>query len=174
MVDGDAVRSCVTPVARVSGRRIMTIEGLSGDNSHPVQKAWSAEQVAQCGYCQPGQMMSATALLASNHNPSDSDIDNALSGNLCRCGTYQRIRKAVHRAAEEMRGSARCMEPTNFTAAVTASGCEVWGPTQGQEMTQSVLSQALGLPREKVLVNRTYCGGGFGRRLVADFAPLLW
>ena len=107
MVDGEAVRSCVTPVSRVAGKRITTVEGLSSDNSHPVQKAWAAEQVAQCGYCQPGQMISAAALLAANRNPSDADIDGALSGNLCRCGTYARIRKAVHRAAEEMRGANR-------------------------------------------------------------------
>src|SRR5215468_3364434 len=96
MVDGEAVRSCVTPVSRVAGKHIITVEGLSGDNSHPVQKAWVAEQVAQCGYCQPGQMISAAALLAANRNPSDADIDNALSGNICRCGTYVRIRNAVH------------------------------------------------------------------------------
>jgi aerobic-type carbon monoxide dehydrogenase small subunit (CoxS/CutS family) len=107
VVNGEAVRSCVTPIARVAGKQITTIEGLSSDNSHPVQKAWAAEQVAQCGYCQPGQMMSATALLASNRNPSDADIDSALSGNICRCGTYVRIRKAIHRAAEEMRGGSR-------------------------------------------------------------------
>jgi len=105
MVDGDAVRSCVTPLARVAGKKVTTIEGLSSDNSHPVQKAWIEEQVAQCGYCQPGQMMSAAVLLASNKSPSDEDIDNALSGNICRCGTYTRIRKAVHRAAAEMRGA---------------------------------------------------------------------
>ena len=104
MVDGDAVRSCVTPLARVAGKKVTTIEGLSSDNSHPIQKAWIDEQVAQCGYCQPGQMMSAAVLLAANKNPSDEDIDDALSGNICRCGTYTRIRKAVHRAAAEMRG----------------------------------------------------------------------
>jgi len=107
IVEGDAVRSCVTPIARVAGRRITTIEGLSTDNSHPVQRAWSTEQVSQCGYCQPGQMMSAAALLAANSTPSDEDIDNALSGNLCRCGTYLRIRKAIHRAAQEFRGARR-------------------------------------------------------------------
>jgi len=105
MVDGDAVRSCVTPLARVAGKKVITIEGLSSDNSHPVQKAWIDEQVAQCGYCQPGQMMSAAVLLATNKSPSDEDIDIALSGNICRCGTYTRIRKAVHRAAAEMRGA---------------------------------------------------------------------
>ena len=107
MVEGEAARACVTPVARVAGKRVTTIEGLSGDNSHPVQRAWAAEQVAQCGYCQPGQMMSAAALLGANRNPSDADIDNAVSGNICRCGTYVRIRRAIHRAAEEMRGGAR-------------------------------------------------------------------
>jgi len=107
MVDGEAVRSCVAAVARFAGKRVTTIEGLSNDNSHPVQRAWASEQVAQCGYCQPGQMMSAAVLLSANRNPSDTDIDNALSGNICRCGTYVRIRKAIHRAAEEMRGAAR-------------------------------------------------------------------
>lgn len=103
MVDGDAVRSCVTPVSRIATRQVTTIEGLSKDGSHPVQQAWIAEQVMQCGYCQPGQMMSTTALLASNPNPTEEDIDRALSGNICRCGTYVRIRKAVHRAAANMR-----------------------------------------------------------------------
>jgi isoquinoline 1-oxidoreductase subunit alpha len=107
MVEGEAVRSCVTPVSRVAGKRVTTIEGLSADNSHPVQKAWAAEQVSQCGYCQSGQMMSAAVLLGANRNPSDEDIDNALSGNICRCGTYVRIRRAIVRAAAEMRGAAR-------------------------------------------------------------------
>jgi isoquinoline 1-oxidoreductase subunit alpha len=107
MVDGNAVRSCVMPLARVSGKRLITIEGLSSGNSHPVQKAWMQEQVAQCGYCQSGQMMSAAALLAANNNPTDDDIDRALSGNICRCGTYVRIRRAIHRAAAEMRGAGR-------------------------------------------------------------------
>ena len=98
-VDGKAVRSCVTPAAGLEGREITTIEGLSGDGRHPVQLAWIVEEVPQCGYCQPGQVMSAAALLASNPRPSDGDIDRAMSGNLCRCGTYDRIRKAIHRAA---------------------------------------------------------------------------
>jgi isoquinoline 1-oxidoreductase alpha subunit len=105
MVDGNAVRSCVTPLARVAGKSLTTIEGLSTGNSHPVQKAWIEEQVAQCGYCQPGQMMSAAALLAANGNPTDDDIDRAMSGNICRCGTYVRIRRAIHRAAAEIRGA---------------------------------------------------------------------
>ena len=100
-VDGEAIRSCVTPVSEVAGKEITTIEGLSPDGSHPVQQAWAAENVVQCGYCQPGQIMAAAALLAENPNPTDADIDVAMSGNLCRCGTYQRIRSAIHRAAEE-------------------------------------------------------------------------
>jgi aerobic-type carbon monoxide dehydrogenase small subunit (CoxS/CutS family) len=100
-LDGVAVRSCAIPVAQAAGKRITTIEGLSPDGSHPVQRAWMAEDVAQCGYCQAGQIMSAAALLQSNPRPSDEQIDAAMSGNLCRCGTYQRIRAAVHRAAGE-------------------------------------------------------------------------
>lgn len=99
-LDGEAIRSCITPVSDVTGREIMTIEGLSEDRNHPVQQAWIAESVSQCGYCQPGQIMSAAALLANNPDPSDEDIDQHMSGNLCRCGTYQRVRAAIHRAAE--------------------------------------------------------------------------
>jgi isoquinoline 1-oxidoreductase alpha subunit len=100
-LDGAPVRSCVTPASEVAGRSITTIEGLSPDGSHPLQRAWIAEDVPQCGYCQPGQIMTAAALLAENPHPSNADIDAAMSGNLCRCGTYQRIRRAIHRAAEE-------------------------------------------------------------------------
>lgn len=103
-VDGDPIRACVTPVASIVGRKITTIEGLSTDRSHPVQKAWMEIDVPQCGYCQSGQIMSAAALLAKNPKPSDADIDAAMSGNLCRCGTYQRIRAAIHRAAELAKG----------------------------------------------------------------------
>jgi isoquinoline 1-oxidoreductase subunit alpha len=102
-VNGQAVRSCVTPLKAVAGKHITTIEGLSSDRSHPVQRAWLQIQVPQCGYCQPGQMMSAAALLAVNPDPSDTDIDDAMAGNLCRCGTYARIRKAIHTAAEMAR-----------------------------------------------------------------------
>lgn len=101
-VDGEPVRSCSVPVSAVEGRRITTIEGLSPDRSHPVQRAWIELDVPQCGYCQSGQIMSAAALLAKNPRPADSDIDAALSGNICRCGTYSRIRAAVHRAAQLM------------------------------------------------------------------------
>jgi isoquinoline 1-oxidoreductase alpha subunit len=99
-IEGKAARSCVTPVSTVAGKKITTIEGLSSDASHPVQKAWMEINVPQCGYCQPGQIMSAVALLATKAAPTDAEIDDAMSGNICRCGTYQRIRKAVHRAAE--------------------------------------------------------------------------
>lgn len=105
-LDGEAVRACVTPLSAVAGKRVTTIEGLSPDASHPVQRAWIAEQVPQCGYCQPGQIMQAAALLAKNPNPSDADIDAAMSGVLCRCGTYQRIRRAIHRAARASREEA--------------------------------------------------------------------
>jgi len=104
-LDGNAVRSCVTTVAEASrARAIVTIEGLSPDRSHPVQKAWLAEDVPQCGYCQPGMIMSAAALLAKTPQPTDADIDGALGGHICRCGTYQRIRSAVHRAAQPKAG----------------------------------------------------------------------
>ena len=102
-LDGVAIRSCQTPVSSVSGKKVSTVESLSADNSNPLQKAWVKHQVPQCGYCQSGQLMSASALLAKNKNPSDADIDNAMSGNLCRCGTYNRIRAAIKDAAAEMR-----------------------------------------------------------------------
>jgi isoquinoline 1-oxidoreductase alpha subunit len=105
-LDGQPVRSCQTPVSVAEGKKIATIESLSSDNSHPLQKAWIAHDVPQCGYCQSGQLMSASALLANNKNPSDADIDNAMSGNICRCGTYNRIRAAIKSAAAEMRNKA--------------------------------------------------------------------
>jgi isoquinoline 1-oxidoreductase subunit alpha len=98
-VNGEPVRSCITAIAQVAGQRVTTIEGLSRDSRHPLQKAWIAEEVPQCGYCQSGQIMSAAALLAQHKRPSDADIDQAMSGNICRCGTYNRIRKAIHTAA---------------------------------------------------------------------------
>ncbi|HWJ37051.1 MAG TPA: (2Fe-2S)-binding protein [Steroidobacteraceae bacterium] len=99
-LDGAAVRSCVLPLSAVEGKSVTTIEGLSAGRSHAVQAAWLELDVPQCGYCQSGQIMSAAALLRGNPNPSDTDIDAAMSGNICRCGTYPRIRKAIHRAAE--------------------------------------------------------------------------
>jgi isoquinoline 1-oxidoreductase alpha subunit len=99
-LNGTPVRSCSLPVSAVAGKNITTIEGLSTNNDHPVQQAWIAEQVPQCGYCQCGQIMSAAALLSRNPNPTDKDIDAAMQGNICRCGTYTRIRKAIHTAAK--------------------------------------------------------------------------
>ena len=100
-INGAATRSCVLPLSAVQGKSITTIEGLSVDRSHAVQKAWLEIDVPQCGYCQSGQIMSAVALLSKKPNPTDADIDDFMSGNICRCGTYQRIRKAIHRAAAE-------------------------------------------------------------------------
>ncbi|MFJ2990622.1 (2Fe-2S)-binding protein [Collimonas sp. NPDC087041] len=105
-LDGQPIRSCQTPVSAVASKKVSTIESLSNDNSHPLQKAWIAHDVPQCGYCQSGQLMSAAALLATNKNPSDTDIENAMSGNICRCGTYNRIRAAIKSAAAEMRNKA--------------------------------------------------------------------
>jgi isoquinoline 1-oxidoreductase alpha subunit len=99
-INGDAVRSCITQVSTVAGKTVTTIEGLSTDASHPVQAAWIEEDVPQCGYCQSGQIMSAASLLAKKAQPTDADIDEAMRGNICRCGTYQSIRKAIHRAAQ--------------------------------------------------------------------------
>ncbi len=106
-IDGEATRSCVTPVSEVAGKKVTTIEGLSADLSHPVQKAWIEADVSQCGYCQSGQIMSAAALLAKKPRPTDAEVDDAMSGNICRCGTYQRIREAIHRAAQMPAAPAR-------------------------------------------------------------------
>lgn len=105
-LNGDAVRSCVTKLSRAAGQQVITIEGLSQNNNHPAQVAWNAENVPQCGYCHSGQIMSAAVLLRDNPDPSDTDIDIAMAGNICRCGTYQRIRKAIHLAAEMQRKEA--------------------------------------------------------------------
>ncbi|MHB1177191.1 MAG: (2Fe-2S)-binding protein [Daejeonella sp.] len=106
-LNGEAVRSCVTKVARAVGQKVVTIEGLSEKNDHPLQKAWMELDVPQCGYCQSGQIMSAAVLLKENKNPTDDDIDAAMSGNICRCGTYLRIRSAIHAAAELHRNGAK-------------------------------------------------------------------
>jgi isoquinoline 1-oxidoreductase alpha subunit len=103
-LDGQPVRACVTSVAAATGRKILTIEGLHPKAEHALQKAWVEEQVPQCGYCQSGQIMSAAALLARTPSPTDKDIDEAMAGNICRCGTYQRLRKAIHRAAVLAKG----------------------------------------------------------------------
>ena len=101
LVNGEPTRSCITPLSAVTGKSITTIEGLSENGDHPLQRAWQEEHVTQCGYCQPGQLMNAAALLEKNPHPSDADIDEAMGDVLCRCGTYQRIRAAIHRAAQE-------------------------------------------------------------------------
>jgi len=107
-VEGEAIRSCITSLSEVVGKHVTTIEGLSPDLTHPLQRAWIELDVPQCGYCQSGQLMSAAALLKENTNPSDAAIDKAMSGNICRCGTYSRIRRAIHRAAEmAAKGGAR-------------------------------------------------------------------
>lgn len=104
-LDGEAVRSCLLPVSRAADKQVTTIEGLSPNLSHPLQRAWIDIDVPQCGYCQSGQIMSAAVLLRQKPNPTNDDIDQALAGNICRCGTYSRIRRAVHRAAELARGA---------------------------------------------------------------------
>jgi isoquinoline 1-oxidoreductase alpha subunit len=103
-VDGAPMRACVTPASAAAGRKVTTIEGLSATGDHPVQRAWIEVDVPQCGFCQPGQIMSAAALLAAKPSPTDADIDDAMAGNICRCGTYQRIRTAIHRAAALRKG----------------------------------------------------------------------
>ncbi len=105
-LDGVAVRSCATPVSAAQGKRVTTIEGLSKNGEHPVQVAWEKADVPQCGYCQSGQIMSASALLASNPHPTDAEIEAAMSGNICRCGTYNQIREAIHSAAKNLRKEA--------------------------------------------------------------------
>jgi len=105
-LNGQPVRACTTPLSAAAGKRITTVEGLSAKNDHPVQKAWIELDVPQCGFCQSGQIMSAAALLTKTPNPSDDDIDSAMAGNICRCGTYQRIRAGIHRAAQIKKGGA--------------------------------------------------------------------
>jgi len=101
-LDGKAVRSCMTPITAAAGHKVTTIEGLATQHGHRLQQAWVEEDVPQCGYCQSGQIMSAAALLAAHPSPTDDDIDHAMSGNICRCGTYSRIRSAIHRASQEV------------------------------------------------------------------------
>jgi aerobic-type carbon monoxide dehydrogenase small subunit (CoxS/CutS family) len=106
-LDGQPVRACITPVSTVGARKVRTIEGISADGSHPVQRAWAEADVVQCGYCQSGQIMTAVALLDQVPDPSDAEIDAAMSGNICRCGTYVRIREAIHLAARLQHGGAK-------------------------------------------------------------------
>jgi aerobic-type carbon monoxide dehydrogenase small subunit (CoxS/CutS family) len=117
-INGEATRSCVTKVSSVAGKKITTIEGLSSGNNHPVQQAWIEVDVPQCGYCQSGQIMQAAALLSKKSNPTDADIDEAMAGNICRCGTYQRIREAIHRAA----GHRAAAAPSTVTASLASVG----------------------------------------------------
>ena len=126
-LDGEAIRSCITPVSSVAGKKITTIEGLSTDRSHPVQRAWIEVDVPQCGYCQSGQIMSAASLLAQNAKPSDADIDEAMKGNICRCGTYQRIREAIHRAAELHKAEAKPARIDGSEDALGEQAVEVGG-----------------------------------------------
>lgn len=119
-LNGHAIRSCITPLRAVAGKQVTTIEGLSEDADHPVQQAWIKNNVPQCGYCQPGQIMSASALLARNPNPSDQDIDQAMSGNLCRCGTYSRIRQAIHEAAGMMQNPSSSKLGTELATDLTS------------------------------------------------------
>jgi isoquinoline 1-oxidoreductase alpha subunit len=127
-INGDPIRSCVTPISAIAGKRVTTIEGLSPDRSHPVQRAWMEIDVPQCGYCQSGQIMTASALLAKTPKPTDAQIDDAMTGNICRCGTYPRIRKAIHRAAELHATSAKpasaSADDVPSTDAVLAGGAE--------------------------------------------------
>ncbi len=118
-LDGEAIRSCVAPLARVEGKHVKTIEGLSNDLGHPLQKAWIEIDVPQCGYCQSGQIMSAAVLLSKIPKPTDTDIDEAMSGNICRCGTYPRIRRAIHRAAELAGGKAAAAKERSEEVATT-------------------------------------------------------
>jgi len=106
-INGSATRACITPISSVAGKTVTTIEGLSSDATHPVQQAWIEEDVPQCGYCQSGQLMAAASLLSKTSSPTDADIDEALRGNICRCGTYSQIRRAIHRAAEIKTGQAK-------------------------------------------------------------------
>jgi isoquinoline 1-oxidoreductase subunit alpha len=126
-VDGEATRSCITPVSRIAGKRITTIEGVSTDRSHPVQQAWIELDVPQCGYCQSGQIMSAVALLSKTPQPSDAQIDDAMTGNICRCGTYQRIRAAIHRAAELQNAPSRTKTGISGASAQLAPSTYVAG-----------------------------------------------
>ncbi len=127
-INGSAIRSCITPISSVAGKTVMTIEGLSPDRSHPVQRAWIEIDVPQCGYCQSGQIMTASALLAKTPKPTDTEIDAAMTGNICRCGTYPRIRRAIHRAAELHAASAKPASASSdavpSTDAVLAGGAE--------------------------------------------------
>jgi isoquinoline 1-oxidoreductase subunit alpha len=129
-IDGEAMRSCIMPISGVSGKKVTTIEGLSATDSHPIQRAWIEVDVPQCGYCQSGQIMTASSFLAKTPHPTDAEITDAMAGNICRCGTYDRIRKAIHRAAELQAGGAKSAstderpELVASAATVSAGGAE--------------------------------------------------
>ncbi|MGC2330066.1 MAG: (2Fe-2S)-binding protein [Candidatus Acidiferrales bacterium] len=126
-IDGEATRSCVTPISSVAGKKVTTIEGLSATDSHPIQRAWIEVDVPQCGYCQSGQIMTASALLAKTPHPTDAEITDAMAGNICRCGTYDRIREAIHRAAK-----------------LRAGGSEAAGADEGSELVASAVTVSAG------------------------------
>jgi len=128
-INGEATRSCITLVSSLAGKKVTTIEGLSPDRSHPVQKAWIEIDVPQCGYCQSGQIMSAAALLAKTPHPTDAQIEDAMSGNVCRCGTYNQIRQAIHRAAQLQTGGSK-----------SANGTKDAAPVESAEQTVDVLA----------------------------------
>jgi isoquinoline 1-oxidoreductase alpha subunit len=129
-IDGEAIRSCTMPISGVAGKKVTTIEGLSATDSHPVQRAWIEIDVPQCGYCQSGQIMTASALLAKTPHPTDAEIDDAMAGNICRCGTYDRIREAIHRAAKLQEGGTKTADADEASelvasaAAVSNGGAE--------------------------------------------------
>jgi isoquinoline 1-oxidoreductase subunit alpha len=123
-INGEAIRSCITPISSVAGKQVMTIEGLSPDHSHPVQQAWIDIDVPQCGYCQSGQIMTASAFLAKTPHPTDDQIDDAMAGNICRCGTYDRIRKAIHEAAKIRAGGAEAASATADDGAELVASAE--------------------------------------------------
>jgi isoquinoline 1-oxidoreductase subunit alpha len=138
-INGQPTRSCTLPISMIAGKSVTTIEGLSADNSHPIQKAWIEVDVPQCGYCQSGQIMSAAALLAKKANPTDADIDEAMRGNICRCGTYQEIREAIHRAAEH-RTASHAVEPV-LQASIDARAAASAGPTRSASATARSLKE---------------------------------
>jgi isoquinoline 1-oxidoreductase subunit alpha len=129
-IDGEATRSCVTPISSLAGKKVTTVEGLSATDSHPIQRAWIEVDVPQCGYCQSGQIMTASALLAKTPHPTDAEITDAMAGNICRCGTYDRIREAIHRAAKLQAGGTKAAsddegsELVASDAAVSVGGAE--------------------------------------------------
>jgi aerobic-type carbon monoxide dehydrogenase small subunit (CoxS/CutS family) len=145
-IDGVAERSCSTRVSTIGESKILTIEGLSGDGSHPLQRAWLEAQVSQCGYCQAGMIMSCAALLAANHAPSDDDIDEALGGHICRCGTYPRIRKAIHAAAKMTAEIGRDAGVGTSAAFTPRAGAASGAPTNADRLGAASVAMAVASP----------------------------